>query len=686
MSSKSLLEQLPKIVADGKREAESILERLESNYKIGLQTRELVIPSKDSNWRDMLSRAQRGEYDLTPSKINRLIYGDNLLAMAALLAGDDLTPSVRGMVDLIYIDPPYDSKADYRTKITLPDSSLEQMPTVIEQFAYSDTWEDGTASYLKMIVPRLALMREMLSAQGTIYVHLDWHIGHYVKIVLDEIFGKENMINEVVWQRKSAQAWSTDRFGITNDSIFVYSKENKHIFNPTYSLDDPGTQKYIKERFVNDDGDGRKYMKSPLINPQPRPTLRYEFMGVLPPPNGWLYSQARMQELYDKNELVMPTKPGGRIYRKIFLDQYKGQMIQNIWTDIPIVNPMAKERVDYGTQKPEKLIERIIEASSAPGSVIADFFVGSGTVPAVAERLGRRWIATDLGKPACMVTRKRLIDSDAKPFLYQHVGDYQVEQMRSTMGRKFRIGDLSEIVLGLFGALPIAAEENPNRNLGRIQNTKTLVYCDSPNKMTGLATLRKALALRDNHMGGWDKVVVLGWNFDQSIGHDIQGLNEGDKLEVLVIPPDLLDRLKKKGKKLKAEEVRFSSLQYLLLGDVKRGKSGNTETLTVDIENYVLLSPEALNLDEANRAKLQKVINSDPLALIEYWSIDPNYDGEVFRSVWQDYRGNTENDEDEHRVVTKAQLTELPVKEGKRTVCVRAVDVFGFEAEAIVEV
>jgi adenine-specific DNA-methyltransferase len=194
------------------------------------------------------------------------------------------------------------------------------------------------------------------------------------------------------------------------------------------------------------------------------------------------------------------------------------------------------------------------------------------------------------------------------------------------------------------------------------------------------------LALRDNHMGGWDKVVVLGWNFDQSIGHDIQGLNEGDKLEVLVIPPDLLDRLKKKGKKLKAEEVRFSSLQYLLLGDVKRGKSGNSETLTVDIENYVLLSPEALNLDEANRAKLQSVINSDPLALIEYWSIDPNYDGEVFRSVWQDYRGNTENDEDEHRVVSKAQLTELPIKEGKRTVCVRAVDVFGFEAEAIVEV
>lgn len=153
----------------------------------------------------------------------------------------------------------------------------------------------------------------------------------------------------------------------------------------------------------------------------------------------------------------------------------------------------------------------------------------------------------------------------------------------------------------------------------------------------------------------------------------------------MVIPPDLLDRIKKKGKKLKAEEVRFSSLQYLVLGDVTREQSSHKEKITVALDNYVLLSPEALNLDEANREKLQKVINNDPLALIEYWSIDPDYDGEVFRSVWQDYRGNTENDNDPYRVIPKAELNDLPVKSGSRRICVRAVDVFGFEAEAIVE-
>jgi adenine-specific DNA-methyltransferase len=409
-------------------------------------------------------------------------------------------------------------------------------------------------------------------------------------------------------------------------------------------------------------------------------------MGVLPPPNGWLYSKVRMQSLYDKNELVMPKKVGGRIYRKIFLDEYKGQMIQNIWTDIPIVNPMAKERVDYDTQKPEKLLERIVNTSTQEGSIVADFFSGSGTTAAVAERLNRQWVACDLGKPSCMIARKRLIDQDAKPFLYQHVGDYQVEMARSTMGRNFRTGDLAEIVLGLFGALPLPAEENPNRNMGRVSHTKTLVLADSPNKITGLTTLKRAIEIRDNLMGGWDKIVVLGWNFDSNIGHDIQALNQGDRLEVLVIPPDLLDRLKKKGDKLKAEEVRFSSLQYVKLKPVIRQKENGKEGLTVEIDNYVLLSPDALNLDEANRQKLQKVINKDPMALIEYWSVDPDYDGQLFRSVWQDYRGNTENDDDRYRVVTVARLTDLPPKTGPRRVCVRVVDVFGFEAEAIAEV
>ena len=221
--AKSLLEQLPEIVAKGRQTAEKILENLEGRHRVGLQTREWVLPAKDTAQNNLFRTVGRvsdsvtrqiGAADvglrLSPNPIytldqgwqNRLIYGDNLLAMAALLAGDDTTPSLRGKIDLIYIDPPFDSKADYRTKVTLPGVELEQKPTVIEQFAYSDTWSDGTASYLAMITPRLILMRELLSDSGSIYVHLDWHVGHYVKLVLDEVFGKDSFRNEIILEKQ----------------------------------------------------------------------------------------------------------------------------------------------------------------------------------------------------------------------------------------------------------------------------------------------------------------------------------------------------------------------------------------------------------------------------------------------------------------------------------------------------
>ena len=216
-----------------------------------------------------------------------------------------------------------------------------------------------------------------------------------------------------------------------------------------------------------------------------------------------------------------------------------------------------------------------------------------------------------------------------------------------------------------------------------LPDTRTLVFVDSPSKITTVSTLRRAQAYRESKLGGFDKVIVLGWNFSAGIGQDIASLSDPD-LEVLVIPPDLLDRLKKKGADKLSAELRFSSLQYLQARVLSRKRSLGEETLTVGLDNYVLLSPEAINLDDKNRAELQKVMNNEPLALIEYWAVDPDYDGEVFRSVWQDYRGNTDNDDDALRVVTTAQV-DLPVHDGPRRVCIRAVDVFGFESEVVID-
>jgi len=707
---KSLLEQLPEIVARGRQQAEKILEGLEGRHRVSLQTREWVLPSKDTRDSDWITAANRqahlgdeGSADWT----NRLIYGDNLLAMAALLAGDEHTPSLRGKVDLIYIDPPFDSKADYRTKVTLPGGpsrpsmaagalgllpsvELEQKPTVIEQFAYSDTWSDGTASYLAMIVPRLILMRELLSDTGSIYVHLDWHVGHYVKVVLDAVFGKDRFRNEIAWQRTNSHN-EAGQWGRIHDTILFYTKTESSYWNPDRIPFSPEQLKRYKQ-----DSKGRLYTCQDMTaERKSSDSGKFNWRGTMPSAGrGWGYSLEQLEAWWEQGRIALKKDGNPRMDGLIvYLDEKDGAIPQSIWSDVSRVGNTSSERIGYSTQKPEILIERIIKASSPENGLVADFNGGSGTTAAVAERLGRRWITTDLGKPACMIMRKRLIDQGAKPFLYQAIGDYQVEAAKSSLGRNFRVGDLSGIVLSLYGALPLQPEDNPLRNLGAVVfgGKKTLVLVDSPNKLTGDATLRKAIAQRDNLLGGWDRVVVLGWNFEPGIGESIAALNDA-RLEVLVIPPDLLDRLRKKGgiEKLRGQ-VRFSSLQYLTVKPVRRVPSpqpspasgrGGEEQIVVTLDNYVLLSPEAINLDEDNRRKLLKVMNAEPLALIEYWAVDPDYDGAVFRSVWQDYRGNTANDDDPLRVITEARFS-VPYRAGERRVCVRVVDVFGFEAEVV---
>jgi adenine-specific DNA-methyltransferase len=227
--AKSLLESLPEVVRRGKQQAEQILEGIEGRNRVTLQTRELVIPSKATAQASLMRGRTVDTFD--PVTANRLIYGDNLLAMAALLAGDDETPSMRGKIDLIYIDPPFDSRADYRTSVILPGTTVEQRPSVIEQFAYSDTWSSGTASYLATIIPQLVLMRELLSPNGTLYVHLDWHVGHYAKVVLDELYGRSNFVNEVVWCYEDVGGKATDYFKRKHDVLMVYGRGGERHFN-----------------------------------------------------------------------------------------------------------------------------------------------------------------------------------------------------------------------------------------------------------------------------------------------------------------------------------------------------------------------------------------------------------------------------------------------------------------------
>ncbi|MCW4077165.1 site-specific DNA-methyltransferase [Segatella copri] len=661
--AKSLIEELPRIASEGRQEAQRIIERLSSGTRIGLQTNELVLPRKD------VSGFFRGQVPNIPnafnaaldggSWMNRLVYGDNLLTMQALLAGDPQTglPSLRGKVDLIYIDPPFDSKADYRTKVVLPGVDIQQKPTVVEQFAYADTWEEGTISYLKMIYKRLILMKELLSDTGTVYVHIDWHIDSYVKIMLDDIFGKDNFRDQIIWYYPGGIKAVPHYFPRKHDCIYCYSKTNNYVFNnQRKGIEDNSLySRWIK---YSEDGETITYKNFPRTD-----KVKFD-----------MYVKRFISQ--NKRE----PKDEDVIYR------FEGALVDDVWDDCPAVFRLLNEKTGYSTQKPASLLERIIKASSNEGDLVCDFFGGSGTTAAVAEKLGRRWITCDIGKPASLVMRKRFIDQEVNPFLYQSIGDYQKEAFHNNKKLR-RVGDLSQVVLGLFGALPFSPEQVSDRNFGYVKGTRNLVMVDSPNRLTTAATVRRAVEAKASLLGGdWDKVIVLGWNFAFDISQAIEKYKNSN-VEVLVIPPDLLDKLSKKGfKKLIADKtVRFSSLQYLVVNPVEVTVNGNGEDeLDISLSNYVLLSPDNIPLDDKDKENLQKVMEQDPLSLIEYWSIDPDYDGDTFRSTWQDYRENVDNDSDPLHCVYSTRIA-MPHKD-ERKVCVKAVDVFGFESQVILDV
>lgn len=325
-------------------------------------------------------------------------------------------------VDLAYIDPPFASGADYAKKVYIRRSpkaaeaiaEAEQKLDIddvkaFEEKMYGDVWDKE--KYLNWMYENLMAVKSVMSETASIYVHLDYHIGHYVKILLDEVFGEDNFRNEVIWKRKQGNLGQTNQFGIVTDSIFYYTMSEDYTF--TTPLVKDGQEDYIK-RFKHIDENGRLYRTSPLISPSYSPSLIYEYKGYKPPKNGWSVSPETMARYEQEGRLKFPKDKTQRIERKQYLDEWKGSPIQNLWTDIFVINPVAEERLDYATQKPEALLKRIIEASSNEGMLVADFFGGSGVTAAVAAKLGRKFIHCDIGINSIQTTRDRLVADGAE--------------------------------------------------------------------------------------------------------------------------------------------------------------------------------------------------------------------------------------------------------------------------------
>lgn len=331
---------------------------------------------------------------------NKIFWGDNLQVMSHLLK------EFRGKVDLIYIDPPFDSNADYKKKVKLRRGQIEGEHNAFEEKQYSDIWTND--EYLQFMFERLLILRELLSPQGSIYVHCDWGKSHYLRCLLDEIFGSDRCMNEIVWKRTSARSDSRT-FNHIHDTIFFYTKSPTYIFNDMYV---PHEDSYIEKYYTYTESDGRRFAtidatQSGLRNGSSGEAWR----GFSPASKGnhWKFATAELDRLDAEGRIYWPTKEGGWPRLKSYLDELKGAAIQSIWSDIKAVNSQAAERLDYPTQKPEPLLERIISASSRPGDIVFDCFMGSGTTQAVAMKLGRRFIGADINLGAVQTTTKRLI-------------------------------------------------------------------------------------------------------------------------------------------------------------------------------------------------------------------------------------------------------------------------------------
>lgn len=357
---------------------------------------------------------------------NRLYYGDNLDVLRQHV-GDE-------SVDLIYLDPPFNSNASYNILFKSPagagaDASIE---------AFDDTWawgpsasaalmditssgnhklhvlmqamktaigENAMMAYLAMMAVRLQELHRVLKPTGSLYLHCDPTASHYLKLVLDAVFGAENFRTEIVWRRTTARSNTSRSFPDITDTIFYYTRSASFTFHKLFT---GYSDHYLKTKYTHKDPDGRVYRLSDLRNPGVRPNLRYDYKGFKPHPNGWAVSRDKMEELDRQGRLAFPKHPDGRIQVKRYLDEREGNPVPSLWDDIRPINSQAQERLGYPTQKPRALLERIIAASSNPGDVVLDPFCGCGTAVDAAQKLGRGWIGIDITHLAIGLIEKRM--------------------------------------------------------------------------------------------------------------------------------------------------------------------------------------------------------------------------------------------------------------------------------------
>jgi DNA modification methylase len=614
---------------------------------------------------------------------NRLIWGDKKYVLPSLL------PEFAGEVNLIYIDPPFDTGADFSFTATIPDdpdtsddetTTFTKEPSILEQKAYRDTWGSGLDSYLRWFYECGTLMHELLHDAGSLYVHLDWHVAHYVKVLLDDIFGVDRLVNEIVWKRSDAKGDITQgsrHYSRIHDVILYYTRSENTTWNPLYL---PLSEGYVERFYKYKDPDGRRWKMDNMLGPggAAKGNPIYEVMGVTRP---WRYSRDRMKELI-KAGRVIQTKPGNVPMEKRYLDESKGVQLSTWWDDISMIRGWSAEKTGFSTQKPEALLERILKVSSNEGDLVLDCFVGSGTTAVVAEKLNRRWIACDLGRFAIHTTRKRLLGiPNVRPFVVQNLGKYErqawqaaefdaatiqshVGAVREPPLQSEREMAYRKFILDLYHATPVSghtwlhgAKGGRMVHVGAVDAPVTLADVKAIAKETW-----KAVA------GGKDSptkagVDILGWEFALDLNETAKQVAAESRVGVTFkkIPHEALDK----------KAVEQGDIKFFELGALSVEAKAKKREVTLTLSDFVI------PIDDIPE-EVRKAIKHWS-QMVDYWAVDWDYKNDTFHNQWQSYR------------TRKDPKIELEAKykysePGKYTVVVKVIDILGNDTTKTIQI
>ncbi len=634
---------------------------------------------------------------------NRLIWGDNKLVMASLLR------EFKGKVDLIYIDPPFDVGADFTMDVPIGGGkeTVSKDQSTLEMVAYRDMWGKGTDSYLHMMFERLTLMKELLSATGSIYVHCDSRMNSYLRQVLDEVFSGFNFVNSITWRRTGAHN-DPGRYGMISDTILFYTKTENYIWNQPYAIRSDESIETSFAYIEKPDGSWERLSKGQMIpsgwrrfqsvtlrSPHPRPNLYYPYKGFMPHRNGWSVSKERMEKYDRENRLLFPESKEGAIRLKMYLDESPGIPVQDLWVDIGKLEAISSENLGYATQKPEALLERIINASSNEGDLVADFFCGSGTTAAVAERLGRRWIMSDLGRFAIHTSRKRLIElqrklhDEGKPyraFDVHNLGRYERQWWQKDR-LKGAEAEHRRVVLEFFKSEVLNSPPNP-----LLHGRKAGAFCHVDG-IDGLFTRVEARAVAEAvQSAGGREVFCLAWEFEMELRTFTLALEAelGVKMKLVPIPREIMEKNRKSPPPflemavLEAEVVTRNCRASVSDAEAggKTEKAGvSQKRLTVDVKLTKFL-PSLSEVPGKELEALKERAVKSGFDFIDFWAVDFDWHPDKpFNHHWQDYR--TRKDRSLKTVSDAGHDYE---KSGKHIICVKVVDVFGCDTSITLEV